>query len=73
MEHDLQEGKCTVCEYGSAKPVESTPAATEPQPQKPQEAEKGGLPWWGILLIALGSIGAGVGVALLITKQKKKS
>jgi hypothetical protein len=34
--------------------------------QKPQ-----GMPWWGILLIALATAGAGVGVTILVQKKKK--
>lgn len=40
--------------------------------QQGQEAkqEQGGFPWWGILLIALGSAAAGIGVAVLVLKKK---
>jgi hypothetical protein len=34
--------------------------------QKPQ-----GMPWWGILLIALATAGAGAGVTILVQKKKK--
>lgn len=78
MEHDLQEGKCTACDYDSATPKEeatpetkeeTTSAPAEPQTQ-PQETEKDGLPWWGLLLIGLGAVGAGIGGVLILKKRQ---
>lgn len=66
--------------------MEPTTEATEPTdvttptepaaatPDAPQRSEKnGGMPWWGILLIALGAAGTGVGVTLVILKKLPKN
>ena len=53
---------------------ETVPAATQPADKPPVASDASAdFPWWGILLIALGGIGVGVGVALLITKQKEQA
>ena len=71
MAHELQDGKCTTCDYDSATPKDTTPKPTEPQTPKDDSGE---LPWWGILLIDLGAViaGVGVGVVLVVKKNKKK-
>lgn len=46
----------------------SAPAQIGEDIQKPQTDA---FPWWGFLLIGLGSAGAGVGVAFLLLKKKK--
>ena len=48
---------------------ETTSVPTDSQSQ-PQETEKGGLPWWGILLIGLGAVGAGL-VSVLVLKKRQ--
>lgn len=59
------------------EPTETTgiTTATEPTvatPDAPQTTEKtGGMPWWGIVFIALGAAGAGVGITLLFLKKWK--
>ena len=72
MAHELQDGKCTTCDYDSTAPKETIPEPT--QPQSPED-ENGKLPWWTILLIGLGAVvaGVGVGVVLVLKKNKKKS
>jgi hypothetical protein len=44
----------------------TTDEANENDAQK-----KDGMPWWGILLIALGAAGAGVAVTVILMKKKK--
>ncbi len=68
-EHNLQAEKCAVCDYDNTAPTETTAVPTTPEPQ-PQKSEKGGLPWWGFLLIGVGVAGAGVGGFLVLKKRK---
>ncbi len=52
--------------------TQSNPAPNDPQPQK---TAKSGLPWWALVLIGLGAVGAGIGVGVLtlhVTKKKTK-
>ncbi len=56
--------------------TEPTAGVTEPTepvmatPDTPVAPEKtGGIPWWGILLIALGAAGMGVGITLVVMKK----
>lgn len=62
----------------------STPTATDPSESNLQQPESGtaatdtvttgattGLPWWSVLLIAIGAAGAGVGAVLLINRKNK--
>lgn len=90
MEHDFQDGKCTVCAYESTVPQQTTaptePVSTEPVPTKPvstepapstvqpqpQHTDKNGMPWWGLLLIGLGAVSAGIGGGLLAMKLAGK-
>lgn len=51
---------------------ESTPAQTQPQEQ-PHGAEETDFPWWGYLLIVLGGVTAGVGIAFIFIKAKKSA
>ncbi len=76
MVHQLQDGKCTTCEYDeNAAPEDTqgtetpTTEATEPQPEK--KGLSVDLPWWLILLTALVAAGGGIGVALLLVRKKK--
>ena len=59
----------------------STPTETAPTESNMQQPESGsavtdsvatGLPWWIVLLIAIGAAGAGVGAVLLINRKKQK-
>ena len=50
---------------------ETTPATTAPAPQvEPQE--KAGIPWWVFLLVAVGTSGVGVVVAIILIKKKQE-
>lgn len=57
---------------GSA-PSDTTPEPTQPQTQMPGAPENDAFPWWGYAVIILGGIAAGIGVAFMLIKQKKKS
>lgn len=80
MEHDFQDGRCTTCAYESTVPQQTTaptePTPTEPAPTmaqpQPQQTDKNGMPWWGLLLIGLVAVAAGVGGGVLILTKKKK-
>lgn len=78
---DTTETAAEVTEPASTAPdqVDTTVPASE-EPSAPaqtgedisaQKPAKSGMPWWGFLLIALGSAGAGCGVAFLLLKKKK--
>lgn len=55
-------------------PVETAPTETQPQAHTPPPVDKNAaLPWWGYLLIVLGSIAAGIGITLIMIKLKKKT
>lgn len=71
MVHELENGKCTTCEYDPSAPQQTTPAPTQPQTQ-PQKSEKTAMPWWALLLIALGAVGVGIGAGVLVLKLTKK-
>lgn len=57
----------------SEKPSYNTDTpATGTTPSSDQESQNNeAMPWWGVLLIALGAAGAGVGVTIMILKKKK--
>jgi len=51
---------------------ESSVETTQPQEQTPTDTDDMvGLPWWGYLLIVLGGVSIGSGVALIIAKRQK--
>ena len=49
---------------------ESTPESASEETQPP-ESEYAGFPWWGYLLIVLGGVASGVGIAFIFFKAKK--
>ena len=51
--------------------VESTVPMTTDAPDKNADQNDKGLPWWGVLLIALVAAGAGVGITIVVLKKKK--
>ncbi len=68
----------TIQENTTLPPSETTPVTTEPQSQQQVETpaiqeNTSGIPWWAILLIGLGGIGAGIGIAFIFIKLNKKS
>lgn len=52
---------------------ETTPAATQLQTQMPVAPNEDAFPWWGYAVIILGGITAGIGIAFILIKRKKKS
>lgn len=52
---------------------EATPAATQPQAQIPTTSKEEAFPWWGYAVIILGGMTAGIGIAFILMKRKKKS
>lgn len=56
-------------------PTQPAPPTEDPDPIQPhqpgEDGNDGGMPWWGIALIALGSAGVGVAVALILIRKKK--
>lgn len=71
------DGKCDACGYSSA-PAETEPAVTTPSdntettaPDKTDDENKGGMPWWAILLIVVAVAGISVGVTVIVLKKKK--
>lgn len=46
-----------------------TISATEPQVD---EVDGAGIPWWGLTLIGVGGVGAGIGAAFILTPRKPK-
>lgn len=71
MAHQMENGKCTTCGYDPSAPQQTTPAPTQSQTQ-PQKNEKAAMPWWTLLLIALGAVGVGIGAGVLVLKLTKK-
>jgi len=61
----------------TSKPTDPTqPPASQPSNDKDHTDDQNGeedFPWWGYAIIALGGIGAGMGVALIFVKSKKKA
>ena len=58
-------------ENPNSEPSEATPEGTQPQtPAVPKEEP---FPWWGYAVIFLGGITAGIGIASILIRQKKKS
>ena len=51
--------------------AETTEAPTT-EPEAPVPEATGGMPWWAVLLIALGATGAGVGATVFILTKKKR-
>ena len=77
MNHQLRGKKCITCSYDSTILETSPgtePADTAPAPTDPQSSNKdsNGMPWWGLLLIGLAAVAAGVGGGVLILSKKKK-
>ncbi|MBR6645260.1 MAG: hypothetical protein IKL21_05805 [Clostridia bacterium] len=70
------DGKCDVCGYSSAS-AETEPAVTESKPaettapDKTDDENNGGMPWWAILLIVVAVAGVSVGVTVIVLKKKK--
>jgi hypothetical protein len=60
-------------EHISTEPSEAIPAETKPQEQTPATSEEDAFPWWGYGVIILGGITAGIGIAFMFIKLKKKS
>jgi hypothetical protein len=80
MGHEITGEKCTTCNYNSTTPVtnpgkepETEPIDTPPAPTDPQSPEDGnsGIPWWGYVVIILGGMTAGIGIAFILIKRKK--
>jgi hypothetical protein len=81
MGHQLNEEKCTTCNYDSTAPeinpgiepsTDPTQAASAPtDPQSPDQGDDG-IPWWVLLLIGLVAVAAGVGGGVLILTKKNK-
>ena len=55
---------------GGADNKEDTKPDTTPS-EKDDEQKQEGMPWWGILLIAVAAAGIGVAVTILVLKKKK--
>lgn len=76
MAHGMEDGKCTTCGYDSTQSenAPTNPSETKPDPTVPGQQDKGncGMPWWGLLLIGLGSVGIGIGACILVLRKKKK-
>ena len=70
------DGKCDACGYSSAS-AETEPAVTESKPaettapDKTDDENNGGMPWWAILLIVVAVAGVSVGVTVIVLKKKK--
>lgn len=71
------DGKCDACGYSSAS-AETEPVVTTPSdntettaPDKTDDENKGGMPWWAILLIVVAVAGISVGVTVIVLKKKK--
>ena len=56
-----------------SEPSETTPAETQPQTQISTIPKEDAFPWWGYGVIILGGMAAGIGIAFILIKQKKKS
>ena len=51
----------------------ATPTETQPQTQRPTTPKENTFPWWGYAVIILGGMTAGIGIAFILIKRKKKS
>ncbi|MBR4017335.1 MAG: hypothetical protein IKK11_05940 [Oscillospiraceae bacterium] len=60
-------------ESTNSAPTETTPAEIQPQTQNPATAKEDTFPWWGYAVIILGGMTAGIGIAFILIKRKKKS
>ena len=63
----------TESEPTNSAPSKATPAETQPQTQIPATPKEDAFPWWGYAVIILGGITAGIGIAFILIKRKKKS
>ena len=59
--------------FANSAPSEATPATTQPQTQIPTTPKEDVFPWWGYAVIILGGMTAGIGIAFILIKRKKKS
>jgi hypothetical protein len=59
-------------EHTNSAPSEAPSAETQPQTQIPASPEENTFPWWGYAVIILGGIAAGIGIAFIIIKLKKR-
>lgn len=59
----------------TSDPAPATPSAEPPQQTQTPEGsqEDAAFPWWGYLLVILGGITTGIGIALIFIKLKKNS
>lgn len=69
----VTEPAATTPETTDTAAPESAPPATQPTQPPVADQTPGAFPWWGILLIALGGIGIGIGTAIVIMKTNKKA
>ena len=53
--------------------LEETPTQTQPQTQIPSAPKEEAFPWWGYGVIILGGVTAGIGIAFIFIKLKKRS
>lgn len=56
----------------STETTEPTEVTEPTEAAKPQKNEKDGLPWWALVLIALGAVCVGVGGGVLLLNMSKK-
>ena len=70
---DLTVKAQTEPESTNSVPSETSPAETQPQTQIPTTPKENTFPWWGYAVIILGGMTAGIGIAFILIKRKKKS
>ena len=77
---------CTVCGKTDSKTISATDAVSEgdasasdknagallPTNKPTQKNENKGMPWWGILLIAVGAAGVGVGATYMVLLKNNR-
>ena len=69
----MENGECNTCGFDGTIPRPDTSSATDnSQNNDPdlQNQHDGGMPWWGLVLIAVGAMAIGIVVGVVILKKK---
>lgn len=78
MAHGMDKGTCTTCGFAheasentSSDPSDPSDASVDTSDSEEQNDGKGGMPWWGFVLIGVAAAAVGVVVCIVVMKKKK--